>query len=175
MVALMAISLIPLIAGRPSRAVSETTAAHTSWLRAQITASLSGDAQAAVNAALDAAAEDAAPTLEAFTQAFADAYAEEGAPVSLETLFAVPGVDRAALYEVLSSRTQQLSRTAVLPRLSLSTAPVAAASGRSPAVTTQALPPHLPAVLQATVVAEEAGRLLPCLIRTLFSARPMAP
>ena len=183
-VALMAASLLALVLGPSSGAVSETTAAHESWLRAHLSPQAihadegsvpASSVENAVDAALDAARADAAPTLEGFTEAFAAAYRQQGAPVPLSTLFAIPDVGQATLYALLSQRALQLSRTALLPRLTLSTAPPATTSGRSPAVLHTQPVPALKAARGVLSTVRPSPRILPCILRTLFSARPMAP
>lgn len=183
-VAVMVASLLALVLGPSTRAVSETTAAHESWLRAhlaprpvQASADESGASsiQQAVDAAIDAARAEAAPTLEGFTESFAAAYRQQGAPVPLSTLFAIPDAGPATLYVLLSQRALQLSRTALLPRLTISTAPPATTSGRSPAALHTQPVPALEAARQVVSIVRPVPRILPCIIRTLFTARPMAP
>ena len=174
-VAVLALSLLPLIAGRFAGSGAEASAAHSTWLRAQITASVPAEAGAAVDAALEAAAEQEASTRRAFTQAFADAYADQDAPVSLAALFAAPDVEEQALYDVLSRRSAELTRSALLPRHSVGAAPSGTSMGRSAAILPSVPVPVHPSLARVAEPEECIDRVAPCLIRVLSSARPMAP
>jgi len=174
-VAVLALSLLPLIAGRFAGGGTEAGAAHTTWLRAQITESLPESAQPAVQAALETAAEQNAPTRRAFTEAFADAYLQQDAPVSLAALFAAPDVDHRALYDVLSRRTAELTRSALLPRHSIGTAPAGTSMGRAAGLLLHVPVPTHPSLEQVVGSGVIPERVVPCLIRILSSARPMAP
>lgn len=174
-VGILFLSLLPLLAARPGGTGAEAASTHRAWLQAQMVASPTADVEAAIDAALEAATNEAAPTRRAFTAAFAEAYVQHDASVPLATLFAAPDVDRERLYDILSRRSTELSRTAVLPRHAIGAAPGGLLVSRTAGIAPPSLPLPPPARLVAVQMLDPVERAVPCLIRILSSARPMAP
>jgi len=122
-VAILVMSLLPLVAGPAAAAQPDATQGYAAWLRAQAHPDVVEQAETTVADALDAARSEAPHSLHAFTEAFAVAYTAASPSVSLAELFALPAVADAALYRVLHQRAQHLGRAAAVAPPSWRTSP----------------------------------------------------
>lgn len=167
-------SLLPLVAGPLGEASPSATGAYAAWLDAQVR-TVPDAAEADFEAAMAAAVQDAPGSLEAFTRSFARAYERHASGVPLGDLFAAPGLKGDVLFQVLQSRAQHFGRAALPPRLSFGTASPAGPPSRFAGLTPSVVRWTVATVLAPIAVHAPANRAMPCILRCLFSARPMGP
>ena len=167
-----ALSVLTLL-WAPAQGTSDVEKDYRDWLRAQV----DGEVDASFDEALDRAHDSQPHSLGDFLKAFADAYEQLQPEASLASVFAAPELPLDALLALLQSRTGGASVDGLSPRtlmLQTSTTATASVDRLVSAQLTTKLSPS-PMELRARQQAYIAATLIVIPLRTLFSARPMAP